>query len=65
MVKAERRSKVKRKHGSTLKYLLQQGADTERPGDPVQETLKAMKAEKRVIEEVDRWSAKNRADGMR
>ena len=54
----------KKKAWEILKYLLQQGADTERAGDPVQELLKVMKAEKRVIEEVGRWSAKNWANGM-
>ena len=38
----------------TFKYLLEQGPDLERAGDPVLENLKSMKAEERVIELLDR-----------
>ena len=54
----------KEKAWETLKYLLEQGVDTERAGAPVEDQLQVMKAEKRVLEEVGKWSAKNRADGM-
>ena len=38
----------------TFKYLLEQGPDLERAGDPVLDNLRYMKAEARVIELLER-----------
>ena len=48
-----------------LEFLLEQGADTERDGDPVLPTLRAWKADPDVLELVERYSdsyCKSRAE---
>ncbi|KAI4192729.1 MAG: hypothetical protein LQ350_008574 [Teloschistes chrysophthalmus] len=54
------RRKKKATMMALLEFLLEQGADTEREGEPILPTLRALKADHDVVELVERYSNNNR-----